>query len=108
MVNVVIPIKHFEVQDVRPVEGQYHVNATPFGDQFPGNSTKFSLSSSAQRNWSDSKAFARMLKAPLRVERSCSLMRSKSNLTRSLRNVGLRVSQMLSSSRSRIAYVQKL
>jgi hypothetical protein len=28
IVLVIIPIKRFEVQDVRPVEGQYHVNAT--------------------------------------------------------------------------------
>jgi hypothetical protein len=28
MVIVVIPIKCFEVQDVRPVKGQYHVNTT--------------------------------------------------------------------------------
>jgi hypothetical protein len=28
MVLVVIPIKHFEVQDMRPIKGQYHVNLT--------------------------------------------------------------------------------
>ncbi len=28
MVNIVIPIKRFGVQDVRPVEGQYQVMAT--------------------------------------------------------------------------------
>ncbi len=33
--------------------------------------------------------FAKMLNAPLRVKRGCSLMQSESNLARSLRNVGL-------------------
>jgi hypothetical protein len=35
MVNVFIPINHFEVQDVRPVEGQYHVNATAMWGSIP-------------------------------------------------------------------------
>jgi hypothetical protein len=64
-----------------------------------------SLSSSAQRNWSNSKAFAGMLKALLRLKRGCSLMQSESDLTRSLRNVGLRASLTHSSSRSRMVYI---
>jgi hypothetical protein len=35
MVNVVIPIKRFEVQDVRPIEGQYHVNTTAIWGLIP-------------------------------------------------------------------------
>jgi hypothetical protein len=33
---VVIPIKRFEVQDVRPIEGQYHVNVTAIWRLIPG------------------------------------------------------------------------
>jgi hypothetical protein len=36
MVLVVIPIMCFEVKDVRPVEGQYHVNATVIWRLIPG------------------------------------------------------------------------
>jgi hypothetical protein len=36
MVNVVIPIKLFEVQDMRPIEGQYHVNPTAIWGSIPG------------------------------------------------------------------------
>ncbi len=36
MVAIVIPIKRFEVQDVRPVEGQYHLNATAIWELIPG------------------------------------------------------------------------
>jgi hypothetical protein len=36
MVNIIIPIKRFEVQDVRPVESQYHVNATAIWGSIPG------------------------------------------------------------------------
>jgi hypothetical protein len=35
IVNVVIPIKHFKVQDMRPVKGQYHVNATDIWGLIP-------------------------------------------------------------------------
>ncbi len=42
MVNVVIPIKRFEVQDVRPIEGQYHMNATAIWGLIHGNSTEMS------------------------------------------------------------------
>jgi hypothetical protein len=35
MVLVVIPIKRFEVQDVRPIEGQYHVNVTAIWGLIP-------------------------------------------------------------------------
>jgi hypothetical protein len=36
MMAFVIPIKCFEVQDVRPVEGQYHVNTTSIWESVPG------------------------------------------------------------------------
>jgi hypothetical protein len=36
MVVVIIPIKPFEVQDMRPVKGQYHVNATAIWESLPG------------------------------------------------------------------------
>jgi hypothetical protein len=42
MVLIIILIKCFEVQDVRPVKGRYHVNATAIWDHFPGNSTEMS------------------------------------------------------------------
>jgi hypothetical protein len=45
MVAVIIPIKRFEVQGVRPVEGPYHVNATAICELIPrelnGNVLKF-------------------------------------------------------------------
>ncbi len=42
MVVIVIPIKRFEVQDVRPVKGQYHVNATAIWESIPRNSMEMS------------------------------------------------------------------
>jgi hypothetical protein len=36
MAAIIIPIKRFEVQDVRPVKGQYHVNATSIWEFIPG------------------------------------------------------------------------
>jgi hypothetical protein len=36
MVLVVILIKRFEVQDVRPVKGQYHLNRTAIWESIPG------------------------------------------------------------------------
>jgi hypothetical protein len=36
MVNAIIPIKRFEVQDMSPVEGQYHVKATAIWGLIPG------------------------------------------------------------------------
>jgi hypothetical protein len=63
MVNVVIPIKCFEVQDVRPFEGQYHVNATAIWGLIPRELCKNVLKFLSARNWLDSKTFARMLKA---------------------------------------------
>ncbi len=36
IVLVVIPIKCFEVQDVRPIKGQYHVNVTAIWKSIPG------------------------------------------------------------------------
>jgi hypothetical protein len=36
MVLIVIPIKHFEVQDAMPIEGQYHMNATAIWGSIPG------------------------------------------------------------------------
>jgi hypothetical protein len=45
MVLVIIPIKHFEVQDVKPIEGQYHVKVTAIWGLIPeeldGNVLKF-------------------------------------------------------------------
>jgi hypothetical protein len=45
MVNVAIPIKRVEVQDVRPIEGQYHVNAAAIWglihEELNGNVLKF-------------------------------------------------------------------
>jgi hypothetical protein len=45
MVLVIIPIKRFEVQDVRPIKGQYHVNPTAIWGLIPeelnGNVLKF-------------------------------------------------------------------
>jgi hypothetical protein len=45
MVTIDIPIKCFEVQDVRPIEGQYHVNTTVIWESIPrelnGNVLKF-------------------------------------------------------------------
>ena len=35
IVPIVIPIKHFEVQDARTFEGQYHVNATAIWGSIP-------------------------------------------------------------------------
>jgi hypothetical protein len=40
MVAVVSPIKSFEIQDVRPVEGQYHVNVTVIWKWIPGELKK--------------------------------------------------------------------
>jgi hypothetical protein len=36
IVLIVIPIKHFEVQDMRPIKGQYHLNATAMWGLIPG------------------------------------------------------------------------
>jgi hypothetical protein len=36
MVAIIIPIKCFEVQDVRPDKGQYQVNATAIWELIPG------------------------------------------------------------------------
>jgi hypothetical protein len=45
MALVVIPIKCFELQDVRPIKGQYHVKATAIWESIPrelnGNVLKF-------------------------------------------------------------------
>jgi hypothetical protein len=40
MVLVIIPIKCFEVQEVRPAKGQYHVNATAIWGSIPGELNK--------------------------------------------------------------------
>jgi hypothetical protein len=37
---IVIPIKRFEVQGVRPVKGQYHVNVTVIWGSIPGELNK--------------------------------------------------------------------
>ncbi len=45
MVLIVIPKEHFEVQDMRPIEGQYYVNVTAIWGSIPreinGNVLKF-------------------------------------------------------------------
>jgi hypothetical protein len=43
MVLVVIPIKGFEVQDVRPVKGKYHMNATAIWESISGRAEELLL-----------------------------------------------------------------
>jgi hypothetical protein len=105
MVAVIIPIKHSEFKDVMPVKGRYHVNVTAIWELIPkelnGNVLKF-LST---RELVVLQSVCKNAKSTIESEKGCSLMQQESNLTRSLRNVGLRMSRMHSSSRSRITYI---
>ncbi len=91
MVLVIIPFKCFEVQDMRPVKGQYHVNATAMWGSIPrklnGNVLKF-LSAKELVGF---KSICKNDKSAIKSEKGL-LFDAISKQLDSLRNVGLRVS----------------
>jgi hypothetical protein len=69
MVLVIIPIKRFEVQDVRPIESQYHVNATAIWGLIPRELNRNGLKFLSAKELVRCKSICRNTKSTIKSEK---------------------------------------